>query len=338
MLNAITPWILGLAVALGASTVVAASPPPNAVIARIHEADQADRRAADASTDPQARIDLMDADARRSAELKIEIEQHRLAAPEDFYRASVVFRHASSTEELGTALALAVAGMRAFPDDVALKQAHARAWDRLQMNAGTPQRYATQFIVVGSTLALYPLEASGLSEAERVSQGGLSDQEIRDEVAAWRASHPPEPPKPPAPKAPEPALIPLAIDKAFFTRLLDDDHLAVAQFLFARRDGIKPAGGTVIFVPQRREVLEAFVRDGPNYKSPGGPIDFRYVAGVDYGPVEEQAGEVKMEIALDMKIPFSLNPVIRPTVAFFLVGKRTASGAIQFERLEHAKL
>lgn len=158
-----------------------AAPVSNAALAEIVAADQADRIAMRAGTGPN---DLMARDAQRREQVLALLRGGALRTDDDHHNAALVFQHGETADDARLAHALAITASRINPDNRGARWLAAASWDRLMMRLKRPQWYATQFVRRGDAWVLYEVDASVVSDEERLRVGARTIEQALERAAA----------------------------------------------------------------------------------------------------------------------------------------------------------
>src|SRR5918995_4490380 len=122
----------------------------NRELARLHKADQADRKGAiDWST-------LRPRDAERRRRVTELIEAGALATGADHFHAAMVFQHGDGLDDFWRAHELARAAVELGHERA--RSLVAKSYDRWLMHQGRPQKYSTQYQGVNGRWTLYTVD------------------------------------------------------------------------------------------------------------------------------------------------------------------------------------
>jgi hypothetical protein len=137
---------------------------PNLELERLFEEDQEVRLARDGEVDWSS-VELADETRRRRADVLL--SSGAVRAPEDFYRAAMLFQHGNRRSDFQRARELALRAVELRPGYSEAKWLAAAALDRDRVASGLPQKYGTQYRKVAGRLELYPVESETTDEERR---------------------------------------------------------------------------------------------------------------------------------------------------------------------------
>ncbi len=157
-------------------------PQDNAEVKRLHDEDQADRKA--------FKIDWSVVDQRdraRGAHVKELYETNQLKTGNDYYSAALILQHATTAEDHLLAHELCVVAVSRGIQKA--KWLAAASEDRFLMTIGRPQRFGTQFqSVAGGPVQLYEIEAGVTDELRRLMDVRAL-QEAKEEIEEITERH-----------------------------------------------------------------------------------------------------------------------------------------------------
>ncbi|HXM56225.1 MAG TPA: hypothetical protein VOB72_12610 [Candidatus Dormibacteraeota bacterium] len=150
----------------------------------LHEADQADRLAAEPPPD------VIDRDRRRRGRVAELLDAGAAADGADFHHAAMVFQHGDELGDYWRAhqLALRAVELGYGPG----RWLAAAAYDRWLMHQRRPQKYGTQYRGAGGAWVLYDVDPA-TTDAERAAWDVPSLAEARRRAERMTAEHPPGP-------------------------------------------------------------------------------------------------------------------------------------------------
>jgi len=147
----------------------------NAELAKIFEDDQKIRQG-DWSKLTQKQIeDMVKSDHARLARTRTIVKQGKLGIGKDFVHAAFVFQHSSEFDDYATAHELGVAAM--LLGDKNGNWIAGAAYDRMMLSAGYPQRFGTQFRMMGDKIDFSPIDKRFVSDTMRRAIIGKSLEE-----------------------------------------------------------------------------------------------------------------------------------------------------------------
>ncbi|MGF6494789.1 hypothetical protein ABIE56_002987 [Luteibacter sp. 621] len=151
-------------------TALAATIAPNATLAQLEAADQADRAPGSGSID-WAVVAQRDAGRREKVMGLLRAGEIRTAS--DYVNAALIFQHGEAVEDTQLAFALATTASRLDPTNADARVLTAQAWDRILVKAGKPQWYGTQFSRDKTTgkWAMASTDPNAVTEAQREAMG-----------------------------------------------------------------------------------------------------------------------------------------------------------------------
>src|SRR5215472_11970851 len=134
-------------------------------------ADQTEPRA-DIGSDTPDYWQMRERDAQRRSRVNELLAQGGVSAPDDYFRAALIFQHGETLEDIWQAHELArTAAEMGASASMGYKDSRwlaAAALDRWLMYQGKPQKYGTQFVPDGKRWRLWDVDP-GTSDAERTA-------------------------------------------------------------------------------------------------------------------------------------------------------------------------
>lgn len=108
----------------------------------------------------------------------------KVVTANDHFHAAMVYQHGDSLDDYRLAFALAQVAATLDPSQKQARWLTAAAWDRMLMNRNVPQWYGTQYHqpVPGGPMALYPVNESAVTDAERAQMNAPTLQEAKDRL------------------------------------------------------------------------------------------------------------------------------------------------------------
>jgi hypothetical protein len=138
---------------------------PNPELERLFEDDQEVRLARGGEVDWSS---VEPADELRRKRADVLLSSGAVRAPEDFYRAAMLFQHGNRRSDFQRARELALRAVELRSGYSEAKWLAAAALDRERMAAGRPQKYGTQYSKVAGRLELYPVDPGTTDEERRL--------------------------------------------------------------------------------------------------------------------------------------------------------------------------
>jgi hypothetical protein len=136
----------------------------NAELLALYQADQADRLGNNPEKINWAEVSPRD--AQRRARVSEIVASGGAKVSDDFFHAAMVFQHGDSLKDYERAYELALKSTQLSPSHERSRWLTAAALDRKLLNEGKPQRYGTQFSMVGGKLKLSPFDPT-VTDSER---------------------------------------------------------------------------------------------------------------------------------------------------------------------------